>query len=158
MKQITLLFLLTVFFVVGCGSSADEHNHGEHDMSDGEMENMEMDSDLDTSTSKMSDDGMFHVTVTTDADPVPINELHTWTLTLMDADMQPVDDATVTFGGGMPAHNHGFPTEPQVTTTGSNGDYLIEGVKMQMSGHWEMIFDIESGDMADTITFNIVLP
>ena len=154
--RILFLFTLIVFLVVGCRNSAETHDHDMAAM-ETDMEISQSD-DLDTSTSKMSDAGAFHVTVVAEIDPVPINELHTWTLTIMDAEMQPVNDATITFGGGMPEHNHGFPTEPQVRAGDGDGEYQIEGVKMQMAGWWEMILEIESAETTDTITFNIVLP
>ena len=127
----------------------------DHSMS---MEDDSAYAELDTATEKMTDNETFHVSVAANVDPVPINELHTWTLTVMDHEMNPVSDAAISFGGGMPEHDHGFPTEPQVSAGASDGEYLIEGVKMQMSGWWEMKLNIESGDMADTVTFNIVLP
>ena len=158
MKRILLLLSLISLILVGCGDSA-EMDHSGHDMSDSEMPmGNDAYADLDTSTNKMTDNETFHVSVTANVDPVPINELHTWTLTVMDQEMNPVSDAAISFGGGMPEHDHGFPTEPQVSPGAGDGEYLIEGVKMQMSGWWEMKLNIESGDMADTVTFNIVLP
>jgi hypothetical protein len=57
----------------------------------------------------------------------------------------------------MPEHNHGFPTEPEITEA-SGGDYLLEGVKFSMAGWWELKLDITAGDQSDTVTFNVVLP
>ncbi|MGB1253033.1 MAG: FixH family protein [Candidatus Promineifilaceae bacterium] len=161
MKRTFLLLTLILLLMVGCGSgeTGDHADHSNHNMETDDAMSMEEDhANLDLSTSKMSDNSTFHVTVEANVDPVPINELHTWTLKVMDSDMQPVNDAVVGFGGGMPAHNHGFPTEPQIVSGDSDGEYVIEGVRMQMSGHWTMELDIKAGDMVDTITFNIVLP
>ena len=131
----------------------DEMEHG----ADGEMA-MGSPDDLDLSTDKMSEAGMFHVKVEPLSEPVQINEIHTWKLTVMDMDMQPVDNATITFGGGMPEHGHGFPTEPEVVAGDEAGTYLIEGIKMQMAGWWEMKLDIATDTTMDSATFNIVLP
>ena len=38
------------------------------------------------------------------------------------------------------------------------GDYLVEGVKFQMSGWWEMRFEINANGVSDEVIFNIVLP
>lgn len=144
--------------------SEDGEEMAGHDM-DGEMTaddmqgmGMNVADDLDLSTDKMSDDGMFHVKVEPLVDVVEINEIHSWELTVMDMDMNPVEGATIAFGGGMPEHDHGFPTSPIVTEGDEAGSYVIEGVMMQMSGWWEMQIDISADTMADTATFNIVLP
>jgi hypothetical protein len=35
---------------------------------------------------------------------------------------------------------------------------LVEGVKFNMAGWWEMSFDITADGQTDSVTFNIVLP
>jgi hypothetical protein len=57
----------------------------------------------------------------------------------------------------MPQHGHGLPTSPQVTQNLGNGDYLVEGMKFQMPGWWEVRFSISAGAQTDTITFNLTL-
>ena len=118
---------------------------------------MEMPDDLDTATTRMTDQGLFQATITSQLEPVVINQIHSWTLHLETPDGAPVENAEIAVGGGMPQHNHGFPTEPQVTKELGGGDYLVEGVKFSMGGWWEMSFSITSGGQSDTITFNIVL-
>ena len=39
---------------------------------------------------------------------------------------------------GMPDHDHGLPTQPQVTSRLENGDYLLEGVRFHMPGKWQL--------------------
>ena len=41
--------------------------------------------------------------------------MHSWMLTVKTPDGKPVEDAKVAIGGGMPDHNHGLPTSPQMT-------------------------------------------
>ncbi len=113
--------------------------------------------DLNTSTSRLSDQGLFQVSFTNDLDPVAINQMHSWTLYVETADGQPVENATITVSGGMPQHGHGLPTRPQVTEYLGNGRYLVEGLRFQMSGWWEVTFTIEAAGQKDTITFNILL-
>jgi len=60
--------------------------------------------------------------------------MHSWILRLETLDGQPVRNAEITVAGGMPKHNHGLPTAPQVTRELGNGDYLVEGIKFQMAG------------------------
>ena len=113
--------------------------------------------DLDMTTSHLSDNGMFLVSWTSDPSVPPLNQIHTWTIHVETADGQPVDDAEITVDGGMPQHGHGLPTSTQVTQKLGNGDYLMEGMKFQMPGWWEVRFNINAGGQSDTITFNFTM-
>ncbi len=113
--------------------------------------------DLDTSTTRMTDQGAFQVSVSSNLDPVDINQIHSWTLHVETPEGQSVEKATIAVDGGMPQHNHGFPTSPQVTEELGDGDYLVEGVKFNMGGWWEMSFDITANGQSDHVTFNIIL-
>jgi len=62
-----------------------------------------------------------------------------------------VTDAEIAIDGGMPAHGHGLPTEPEVVKNLGNGSYLVEGVKFSMPGEWVMTFTIKSGDKEDVV-------
>ena len=112
---------------------------------------------LDTSTTNLSDNGMFRVSWTSDAPEPPINQIHTWTIHVETVDGQPVKDAEISVDGGMPQHGHGLPTSPQVTQNLGGGDYLVEGMKFQMPGWWEVRFNIQADGQSDTITFNLTL-
>lgn len=113
-------------------------------------------SGLDYATERTTYNGAFNVSYTTE-NTIAINQMHTWVLHIETADGQPVEDATITVDGGMPQHGHGLPTAPQVTEYLGNGDYLVEGMKFQMGGWWEVKFNISAGDLTDTITFNLTL-
>ncbi|MEW6085770.1 MAG: FixH family protein [Chloroflexota bacterium] len=114
-------------------------------------------SDLDTSASVLTDQGLFRVSYSSESTPPPLNQIHTWTIHLETADGQPVDDAEITVDGGMPQHGHGLPTNPQVTQNLGGGDYLVEGMKFQMLGWWEVKFNISANGQSDTVTFNLIL-
>lgn len=113
--------------------------------------------DLDTSTTRMTEDGLFEVTISSQLEPLAINQIHSWQVHVETADGQPVNNAEIAVDGGMPQHNHGFPTAPEITQFLGNGDYLIEGVRFNMNGWWEMHLDISSDGQQDSITFNIML-
>jgi hypothetical protein len=113
--------------------------------------------DLDTSSSLLSDGGLFRVSWSSDSAPAPLNQIHTWTIHVETADGQPVDDAEINVDGGMPDMNHGLPTSPQVTQNLGGGDYLVEGMKFQMLGWWEVRFNISANGQSDTVTFNLIL-
>ena len=131
-------------------------------MTNGEMESMNMNAeipaDLDTSLSRPTEQGVYQVTISSDLAPLSLNKIHSWTIHVAAPDGTAVTNAEITVDGGMPAHQHGFPTAPQVTKNLGNGDYKLEGVKFSMSGWWEIRLDIAAGGQSDSVTFNIVLP
>lgn len=72
--------------------------------------------------------------------PLALNTLHTWTLELRYA-QGPVKAERIEIDGGMPAHNHGLPTRPQVSY--QSGQYLVEGLRFHMPGRWQLTLQIE---------------
>ena len=132
----------------GMGSMRQGHMHGA--MMD------EVRANLDTSTTKLTAHKLFRVTMTHDH-PIALNEMHGCTLRITTPDGKPVENAEVKVNGGMPAHGHGLPTAPRVTAYLGNGEYQVEGMKFNMTGWWELNFDIGAKDAEDTATFNLVL-
>ena len=114
-------------------------------------------SDLDYSTTRVSDQELFRVSYTSSEDRVPVNQMHQWTLHVETPDGQPVEGATIAVEGDMPQHGHGLPTRPQVTKDLGNGDYLVEGMKFQMGGWWVMDFTISADGQTDAVHFNMML-
>jgi len=112
---------------------------------------------LDTATSRTTDNGLFTVSWRSDTDAVPLNQIHTWTLTVTTPDGAPVENAEISVDGGMPQHGHGLPTSPQVTEYLGNGEYRVEGLRFQMTGWWEVKFNISADGQSDSITFNLTL-
>jgi hypothetical protein len=113
--------------------------------------------DLDTSTTRSSDNGLFSVSYTASNGTIPVNQMHQWTLHVETIDGKPVENATITVDGDMPQHGHGLPTRPQVTEYLGNGDYRVEGMKFQMGGWWVMDFVITTEGKSDTVQFNMLL-
>ena len=109
-----------------------------------------------TSTSRWSEKRLFDVSYTATPSPVPLLATHTWTVTIADDKGRPVRDATVTVLGGMPEHDHGFPTTPQVKPLG-DGRYLVEGIKFHMPGAWVVILRIQAGANGDSVRFELHL-
>ena len=114
-------------------------------------------SDLDYSTTRASDKGLFHVSYSASTGRVPVNRMHEWTLHVETPDGEVVEDAQITVDGDMPQHGHGLPTRPKVTKYLGNGDYLVEGVKFQMGGWWLMDFTITANGQTDAVHFNMML-
>ena len=111
----------------------------------------------DYSTTRQSDNGLYIMTIQPSQDPIPINSIHTWKLHVETPSGEVVENATITVDGDMPEHGHGLPTQPKVTQHLGNGDYLVEGVKFQMTGWWVMDFDVTMDGQTDHVQFNLRL-
>lgn len=55
---------------------------------------------------------------------------------LIDADGKPLNALNLKMDGGMPMHNHGLPTSPEVKWNKVSEHYDIEGLKFSMPGDW----------------------
>jgi hypothetical protein len=119
--------------------------------------NSEVPADLDYSTTRLSDNGLFNVSYTASTGTVAVNQLHQWTLHIETPDGQPVENAIITVDGDMPQHGHGLPTQPRVTKNLGNGDYLVDGLKFQMGGWWVMDFNVTVDGQTDSVHFNMIL-
>ncbi len=112
---------------------------------------------LDLSTSKVTEKGLYHGTIQPQLSPIQINRIHTWTLEVRTLDGQPVEQAVIAVDGDMPQHGHGLPTRPRVSRNLGEGRYEVEGMKFNMPGWWIVNFKIEGPSGADEVTFNLVL-
>lgn len=81
--------------------------------------------------------------------PIPLNQMHSWIIEIkpenptLSADE--LRSAVISLTGGMPAHNHGLATSPQVTEYLGNGQFLLEGVRFHMVGQWTLQLQIQLG-------------
>ncbi len=112
---------------------------------------------LDLSTRRATDNGLFAVAYEPAESVIPINQLHTWTLTVTSADRRVVADAEITVDGTMPEHGHGLATQPQVTEYLGDGRYLARGLKFQMGGRWVVDVSVTAGGQTDAARFNLAL-
>lgn len=119
--------------------------------------NNEVPTNLDYSTTRVSDKNIFNVSYLSSDATIPVNKMHQWTLHVETVDGKPVENATITVDGDMPQHGHGLPTSPRVTKYLGNGDYLIDGMKFQMAGWWQMEFTIAANTQIDIVHFNMML-
>jgi hypothetical protein len=113
--------------------------------------------DLDLATTRLSSQGAYRVSYAPRHTPIAINQLHAWILHVETQDGRPVENAVIAVDGDMPQHGHGLPTQPQVTQSLGNGDYLVEGMKFQMGGWWLVDFAIDAEGQRDTVQFNMIL-
>ncbi len=105
---------------------------------------------------RVSRAGSFTATVRPDA-PLRTGALQKVHLVIVDSAGQPVRAAKVTIDGGMPQHGHGLPTKPRVSATSVDGEYLVEGLRFNMGGWWELRFVVAGASAADSVTFNVRL-
>ena len=106
---------------------------------------------------KYSDNKHFQISYTSKLDPIAINTMHAWTLHIENNAGEPVINADVAVNGGMPEHDHGLPTQPQVTQNLGNGNYLLEGLRFHMGGWWQVTITIHSNSISDSVTFDLQL-
>jgi hypothetical protein len=117
----------------------------------------ELPADLDTSLTRLSEQGLFEVSVHSQLDPIIINEIHAWVITVSNKAGESVEYATISVDHLMPQHGHGMPTEPEVTQNLGGGDYLVEGMKFNMRGWWVIEFTVETSSERDHVIFNLIL-
>ena len=101
--------------------------------------------------------GHFVASFQSELDPLAINRIHSWTLVVRDAEGRPVSGADIVVSGGMPAHNHGLPTQPRVTEELGNGRYLVEGMRFHMQGEWTVDVVIETDTAKDVVRIGLTL-
>jgi len=89
--------------------------------------------------------------------PLPVEQLHTWTVRLFDGRHAPVTKARIKVTGDMPEHGHGLPTAPVAVNRG-RGVYQLQGMKFQMSGRWYVQLAIQAGARRDTIRIRFTIP
>jgi hypothetical protein len=105
----------------------------------------------------VSEEGHFIGSWSSDPAVPPINMVHQWVLHIETSDGRPVEGATITVGGDMPAHGHGMPTQPEVTADLGDGDYRVEGMAFQMGGYWIIDVTVTAAGETDLIRFGLEL-
>lgn len=104
-----------------------------------------------------SEDGLYRLGIESELEPIAINRLHRWVLRLEDSRGRPVPAASIELAGGMPDHNHGLPTQPQVTRELDDGRYLLEGMRFHMPGSWVLRFSVDAEPGSDTVVVRLEL-
>ncbi len=95
--------------------------------------------------------GLFTVSYESALQPIEINQMHYWVLHIESESGEPVTDASIEVTGGMPAHDHGLPTRPRVTTELEDGNYRLDGMRFHMAGDWELTITITVDGKTDTV-------
>ena len=95
--------------------------------------------------------GYYRVNFESALDPIVINAMHHWIFTVTTPDGAPVTGAVITATGGMPEHNHGLPTAPQMTAELGKGRYRVDGFRFHMTGEWELLVNIDVDGRRDSV-------
>lgn len=111
--------------------------------------------DRDFSNKKVGTQGRYRISIRSRTLPVPLRQIHEWIVHVESLDGEPAFLKKMQIAGGMPEHGHGFPTQPRVTKYLGQGDYLVEGVKFNMEGLWQMALRMAGPDGRDEVTFNL---
>ncbi len=99
----------------------------------------------------------FQVSFESDLKPIVINQIHQWIIQVQTLDGVPVTKAEISIDGGMPDHDHGLPTDPQVTGNLGDGRYRVEGLRFHMQGQWKLKITIRADNMEDVVTISLEL-
>lgn len=118
---------------------------------------MSVPDNLNLSLARVTDQNIYLVEVHSLMNPIGINKMHAWEITVRTPSGEPVGNAHIKVNGGMPQHGHGFPTQPEVTKELGGGRYLLEGMKFSMPGWWELQLELTSKFGTDNVTFNKVI-
>lgn len=111
----------------------------------------------DLARSKPTEHKRFVATIAPQDGEPAVGPLGSWMLTLRYPNGHPVLDAAIAVDGGMPDHDHGLPTRPDVSADLGEGHYRIDGLKFSMPGLWVLKFEISTLDGADEASFNVML-
>jgi hypothetical protein len=101
--------------------------------------------------------GYYRVSYTSQLQPLAINRIHDWVFHIENSDGAPIENATVSVTGGMPEHNHGLPTDPQMTESLGNGDYVLAGMRFHMNGYWELKVTVDDSGRRDTVIIGLTI-
>jgi len=74
--------------------------------------------------------------------PLPLNQMHRWLIEVQDVAGAPLSELEISVAGGMPQHNHGLPTAPQVRAAETSGHYWLEGMRFHMGGEWTLELEV----------------
>jgi len=99
----------------------------------------------------------FKIEIYSELSPLSINTIHSWHIRVLDRDDEILELEELNVFGGMPEHDHGLPTQPRVTMRLDNGDYLLEGVRFHMQGHWELQIEFQYAGVDDTAIIDFEL-
>jgi len=167
-RRLTVLAVLSVFSIVISACSVTEAGKSAKPVSStSQAEELSAKNSNDAlqysgkqhAVTAMSKSGDYRFTLYSERAPIPLKKIHSWILKVESKDGRAVENAKLFVFGGMPQHQHGFPTKPQIKKYLGGGMYLVEGIKFSMPGYWEMRFNLKlkKKRIQDRVIFKINL-
>lgn len=75
-----------------------------------------------------------------------VGDYHNWIIQVKNHQQQSAEGLNIRVAGGMAQHQHGLPSQPQVTRYLGDGQYYIEGMLFNMPGEWTLTLQIHQSD------------
>ena len=124
------------------------------------MDKQQIPADLDTSMSRVSENGLFKGDYVVEGETIQMMAPQMWKVTLVTAGGTLVENATVGVKGMMPGHEHGMAAslKGQSVRAMKKGVYLFEGMAFNMEGWWQVSVDISHEGQSDTLIFDLIIP
>jgi hypothetical protein len=103
--------------------------------------------------------GTYTVRISPPPTQFPVNELFGLRVEVLGADKRRLaaDEVDLVVDAAMPAHRHGMNVRPKVAR-GGDGTFSVRGMRLHMSGEWEMYFDVTRGGLTERATLPVTLP
>lgn len=111
--------------------------------------------DAPASEARPSASGAYRVRLTCEGSSIPLDRIHSWVVEIRDSSGRPVEDAILVVDGGMPEHEHGLPTRPEVRERLGKGRYRVDGMKFSMTGRWELVVRFWVDERPDEVRFDV---
>ncbi len=99
--------------------------------------------------SGVTDGGAFRVSYSSAPTPIPLTEDFVLLTYVTDASGAVVDGAELVVNATMPSHDHGMATVPTTTALGG-GQFETVGMLFQMTGDWEITFQVSANGTTET--------
>ncbi len=103
----------------------------------------------------ISQKGLFKVSLRGITKTAPFNKMHHWHIRLATRQGKVISGARIEVSGKTLDHDHSLPTSPKVDEENERGHYLLEGVKFDRQGRWQLKLNISTQVGHDTALFNI---
>lgn len=101
--------------------------------------------------------GRYRISLSPEGPVIPIGSLHAWKVELKTDSGEAFVPRQFGIYGGMPAHGHGLAAEPQITEQLAVGHYLIDGLRFNMAGNWQIAIGVVGPSGPDKVTFDLVV-
>lgn len=116
----------------------------------------QIDKDAREQRSRLSEQGHFRVSYTPEPDPVPLNQYFRLKVQVQNSQNQLLDDVNIAVDAGMPEHNHGMNSQPEVKKLGP-GVFEVRGLLFHMPGYWEIYVDVMQDGRKERAIFGLTL-